>query len=104
MQILLSVEQIECVYIDEVQLTMKVLICFVFVRKFKILSPKMLCLAQGNKPPITLESVRDECVSSPLLILELEMDLKLATFEMPKWRNVAIEKTCVGRNLKSNQC
>ena len=70
MQILLSVEQIECVYIDEVQLTMKVLICFVFVRKFKILSPKMLCLAQGNKPPITLESVRDECAPSPLLALK----------------------------------
>ena len=69
MQILLSVEQIECVYIDEVQLTMK-----------------------GNKPPITLESVRDECAPSPSLILELEMDLKLASLEMPKWRNVAIEK------------
>ena len=52
-QILLSVEQIECVYIDEVQLTMK-----------------------GNKPPITLESVRDEYAPSPLLILELEMDLR----------------------------
>ena len=64
----------------------------------------MFCLAQGNKPPITLESVRDECApSSLLLILELEMDLKLASLEMPKWRNVAIEKTYVGRNLKSNQ-
>ena len=46
-QILLSVEQIECVYIDEVQLAMK-----------------------GNKPPITLESVRDECAPFPLLTLK----------------------------------
>ena len=75
-----------------------------FYRKFKILSPKKLCLAQGNKPPITLESVRDEYAPSPLLILELEMDLKLASLEMPKWRNVAIEKTCVGRNLETNEC